>query len=216
MSDERWADARRLEAWAGEVRVNLVRAAALVAFYGYHLLNVYVLKDSAAGGAYHGRVTAVVLAWTASVFVQHACLSRRWVPPALKYVATFWDVILITALLMIGGERHGDPRNPLIFLYFVVLAAAPLRLSLPLVYASTLGVMAAAAFLLGYYVFWSVGRDAYYAPGPENTVRLSRTSEVLFLLSVAAAGVFAGQVVRQASRLVRGYPVIVAEPREKS
>ena len=35
MSDERWADARRLESWAGEARVNLIRAAALLVFYGH-------------------------------------------------------------------------------------------------------------------------------------------------------------------------------------
>src|SRR4051812_33964521 len=48
MNEDRWDDARRLEAWAGEVRVNLVRVAALVAFYGYHLLNVYALSDDPA------------------------------------------------------------------------------------------------------------------------------------------------------------------------
>jgi hypothetical protein len=38
MSDARWADARRLESWAGEARLNLIRAAALLVFYGYHLM----------------------------------------------------------------------------------------------------------------------------------------------------------------------------------
>ena len=44
-SDERWADARRLEAWAGEVRVNLIRLVAVLAFYGHHLVNIFVIRD---------------------------------------------------------------------------------------------------------------------------------------------------------------------------
>ncbi len=66
---------------------------------------------------------------------------RRWVPPALKYAATFWDIAMISALVM---ASPAGPRSPLLYLYFVVLASAPLRLSLPLVYAATFGIMAAA------------------------------------------------------------------------
>jgi hypothetical protein len=43
-----WADAQRLEGWAGETRVNLIRAAAVVAFYGHHLANVYLIHDDPA------------------------------------------------------------------------------------------------------------------------------------------------------------------------
>ncbi len=213
MSDERWADARRLESWAGEARVNLIRAAALLVFYGYHLLDVYVLGDerTAEMAAYHARVTAIVLAWTATIFLLHACLTRRWVPPALKYAATFWDIALISALLVVSPD---GPRSPLIYLYFAVLAAAPLRLSLPLVYATTLGIMAAALGVMGHYAFFRVGREAYYAP--DSPYRLARSSQILFWLAIGTAGLFAGQVVRQARRLVRGYPVHVEEPREKT
>jgi hypothetical protein len=213
MSDERWADARRLEAWAGEVRVNLLRAAALLLFYGHHLLQVYVYgpEDSTEAAVYHAKVTAIVLAWTGAIVVLYLCLARRWVPPALKYAATFWDISMISALLIASPE---GPRSPLLYLYFVALAAAPLRLSLPLVYATTFGIMAAATLVMGHYVFYRIGRDAYYAA--DNTNRIARGSEIIFLLSVGAAGLFAGQLVRQSRRLVRGYPVLVAEPEEIS
>jgi hypothetical protein len=210
MSEDRWAEARRLEAWAGETRVNLIRAVALVAFYGHHLLHVYVFQDDPnARGVFHLAVTAVVLAWTAAVGVLYACLARRRVPPALKFVATAWDLILVTALVIISPE---GPRSPLIFLYFVVVAAAPLRLSLPLVQFATLGSWAAAAVALGQYVSFRVGTEAYYAPG--STFRIDRTAEVLFLMSVGAVGLLGGQAVRQARRLVQGYPVRVEGPRE--
>jgi hypothetical protein len=212
MSTDRWADARRLEGWAGEVRVNLIRAIALVAFYGHHLLNVYVFADDPSlKGDYNAAVTAVVIAWAAAVFALYYCLSRRWVPPALKYVATVWDLALITALLIANPD---GPRSPLIFLYFVVIAAAPLRLSLRLVQVTTFSAMLAALLLLGQYVFVRIGRDAYYAEGAEKTVRIARSSQVVFFLALGACGLLAGQVVRQARRLVEGYPVTVEETQE--
>jgi hypothetical protein len=228
MSDPRWEDARRLEAWAGETRVNLIRAVALVAFYGYHLLNVYVFSPYGGvggdelkylQGAYNLKVTGVVLAWTMAVGALYICLSRRWVPPALKYVATSWDLAMISALLL--ADAKAGPHSPLVFLYFLVVAAAPLRLSLRLVYAATLGTMAAATLMMGCYVFGLIGMETYYTAGdPWMLPRTSppwmvpRTSEVIFLLSLGAAGLLAGQVVRQARRLVQGYPVTVESERE--
>src|SRR5207302_1993847 len=104
------------------------------------------------------------------------------------------------ALLIASPE---GPHSALIFLYFVILSASPLRLSLPLVQATTFGVWAAALVLMGHYVFFKVGRDVYYDPSPDNPYRVSRISEVLFVLSTGAVGLFAGQVVRQARRLVQ-------------
>jgi hypothetical protein len=199
-----------MEAWAGETRVNLIRAAALVGFYGYHLVNVYFVSgDQELRGAYNPKVTCIVLAWALAVGALYVCLARRWVPPGLKYVATFWDLAMVSALLL--ADRRAGPHSPLTFLYFLVVAAAPLRLSLRLVYAATLGAMASAMLMMGLYVFWLVGQADYYDPQKGYTV--PRPNEVIFLLSLGAAGLLAGQVVRQARRLVRGYPVTVADER---
>ena len=188
-------------------------AAALSVFYGHHLLDVYVYgRDrSTEAAVYHAEATAIVLAWTGAIVVLYLCLSRRWVPPGLKYAATFWDITMISALLIASPD---GPRSPLLYLYFVVLASVPLRLSLSLVYAATFGVMAAATLVMGHYVFYRVGRDAYYAA--DSSYRIARSSEIIFLLSVGAAGLFAGQLVRQARRLKRGYPVLVQESQEVS
>ena len=214
MSAERWEDARRLEGWAGEARVNLLRAASVIAFYGQHLLNLYAFHDdlgfAEAGprAAYHLAVTAVTLAWALAVGVLYVCLSRRWLPPALKYAATFWDLALVTALLCVSPD---GPRSALIFLYFAVLAASPLRLSLRLVQVTTFATWAAALLMLGYYVFVRVGADRYYAA--DSPYRVARGSEIIFLLATGVVGLFAGQVVRQARRLVEGHPVTVRGPR---
>jgi hypothetical protein len=214
MLPDRWDDARRVEAWAGETRVNLIRAIALVVFYAHHLLNVYVFKDPTLGteaqrSVFHGKVTAIVLAWAVGVFVLHLCLFRRYVPPVLPFVAVGWDLVLVS--LLVGAAPEG-PRSPLIFLYFVVVASSPLRMSLPVVWFTTFGTMVAAVLLMGYYVLFQIGGfAAYYS---NEKARIPHASEVIFLLAIGACGLLAGQVVRQARRLVRGYPVIVEGPRE--
>jgi hypothetical protein len=199
--DRPWADAQRIEGWAGEVRVNLIRLAALLVFYGHHLINVYLFRDAAITPDYNAAATALVTAWAVAVVALYFCLARRWVPPALKYVATAWDTVLITALLAIGG----NPKTVLAVLYFLVIFAAALRLALPLVYAATLGTMAAYLFFLGYVRFWLELPDSE---------RLSRPQQVILLLALGTAGILAGQVVRQARRLVQGYAVTVEQTRE--
>jgi len=196
-TDPAWNAAQRLESLAGEVRVNLIRLVALVAFYGHHLVNVFLIRDNPSlQGAYHVVVTCLVLAWALAVLVIHYCLMRRWVPPALKYVVTVWDILLITTLLMIGG----DGRSMLAVLYFLVIVAAPLRLSSPLVWTATLGTMAGYAFFLG-YVRWRLELPIEQ--------RLSRPQQIVFVLALGAAGLLAGQFVRQGQRLLNGPPVPV-------
>lgn len=195
----RWADLQRIESWAGEVRVNFIRIASLIGFYGYHLLNVYVFDpdNAALAGAYHVSVTALVVGWSLGVMLLHFCLSRRWVPPGLKYVSTLADVTMVTMLLAISG----GPKSPLIILYPLVVASSALRLSLRLVWTATLAAAAAWVLLLGY--------TKYYRPAAEH---LDRTPQIVFALGLGAAGLLAGQVVRQARRLARGYPVTI-EPK---
>src|SRR5437773_9660888 len=134
MHDTRWNDMTRIESWAGEVRVNLVRLVAIVLFYGRHLLEIFLSPPrSAEAIAYHTRVTWLVGLWAAMVLYMHWRLSGRRVPPHLKYVAVAWDEVMITLLCAIAG----GPRTPLVLLYFPLVAMAPLRLSLRLVYVTT-------------------------------------------------------------------------------
>lgn len=192
--------AQRGEAWAGEVRLNLVRLAALTAFYACHLVYVFLSReDPAVAGAYHVAVTALVMVWAIGAVVLYLYLSRRWAPPELQYAVTAWDTVLITTLLMLAG----GPPSPLVILYFLVIAAAPLRLSLRLVYAATLLAVAGYLFLLGHHVFYRIGYETYYAtPG----LGIRRTHEAIFLLGLLTSGVLAGQVVRQTRRLAQGVP----------
>lgn len=209
--DTAWADVQRLEGWAGEVRVNLLRLATLVAFYGQHVVNAYLVgTDSGLRGAFHARVTGLVVAWLVGIVALHVCLLRRWVPPWLKFAAVGWDVALVTTLLALPGV---GPKSPLLVLYFLVIASTTLRLSLPLVYTATFASMAGYMVALGAFVFLHVGADKYYAEGFAD--RVPRHHEVMFLFGLGGAGLIAGQAVRQARRLVLGHPVVVVEPTEK-
>jgi hypothetical protein len=199
MNDERaWADARRVESWAGEFRINLIRLIAIAGFYGYHLLDTYLLRpdDEEIVGRYHTQITILALAWAVGALAMHLYLVNRWVPAALKYIATAWDLVMVTALLMIGQ----DPHNLLTALYVVVIAAAALRLDLTLIYGSTMAGMLAFLFFHGYIRYW-----LEFAASR----RLSHAQQTLFLLALVVTGLIAGQVVRQARRLAQGHAVTV-------
>ncbi len=201
-NDASWSDAQRLESWAGELRLNLIRLLAIAGFYAYHLLDAYVLRDDAAvRGDYHTLVSTVTFAWAVGALTLQLYLLNRWVPAALKYVATTWDLVMITAVLMIGR----DPYSLFTVLYVLVVAAAALRLSLVLIYTATFGAMAAFLFFHGYIRFWLEMRVEQ---------RLPHSQQVIFLLALAVTGLVAGQVLRQARRLAGGHAAQVVPFKE--
>jgi hypothetical protein len=200
-----WEAARRIESWAGEIRVNRLRLAAIIIFYVRHLIDVYVNPlNRQFTGRYHLLVTVIVLAWTAQVLWLHWALSQRRMGEKLKYIAVIWDLVMVTML----GIVAKTPQTPLMLLYFIVIASAPLRLSLRLVWVATLGAMAGYAIVLAYYAWWVIGFDKYYAT-PE--LRIPRSVEAIWILAIGVAGLLAGQVVRQMRRLSGGYPVAMGQ-----
>jgi hypothetical protein len=203
-SSQRWRDAQRLEAFAGEVRVNRIRLIAILIFYTRHLIDVYVAKTAAAGGRYHTTETLIVQARAAIAVRLHWRLSARRVGEATKFIAVAWDLAMVTAICAAAGGA----KTPLVLLYFVIIATAPLRLSLRLVYFATIGAGVCYLLLLAYYAWYLVGWDRYYST-PE--LQIPRSEQAIFVLSLVACGVLAGQVVRQARRLVIGYPVAIAQ-----
>jgi hypothetical protein len=206
MSQARWEDARRLESWAGEMRVNLLRTLAVLVFFIYHLVNFYLLRDAGITERYHYQVTGIFFLWGVLCFAVYHTLVQRYVPAWLKYAVVGLDLTLVTALCALNPE---GPRSALMALYFVVIATSPLRLCLRLVLVATLGAVAGAGVVLGHYIWVRVGSEAYYTAG--NPARVAASSEVVFVLALLTAGLFAGQLVRAVRRLLQGYPVEVHE-----
>ena len=203
-----WPTRRRIEALAGEARVNVIRLAAVFAFYLRHVIALAQAPAGAEAGRYHLGATCVTGTWFAAVLAIHLCLWRRYLPPWLKYVACAFDLLMVTLL----GMLRADPRTPLVLLYFPVIVSAALRLSLGLIYFATTGAALGYLAVLGYYAWHVVGFDRYYAT---PSVRIPRGDEAIFLLALIVTGLFAGQVVRQARRLMIPYPATIA-PKEQA
>jgi hypothetical protein len=201
-----WPVARRIEEWAGEIRVNRIRLIAIAVFYARHLVDVYLRHDAARTGRYHIAVTNIVVVWAIAGILLHQLLIRRRVPPWLKFFSTGFDLLMITSIGLLAGGPH---KTPLVLLYFVIIACAPLRLSLSLVWFATLGSSVCYLLLCAYYAWGLVGWTKYYST-PE--LQIPRANEAIMVLSLGAAGLLAGQVVRQMRRLVEGYPVTIAAP----
>ena len=63
------------------------------------------------------------------------CLRGRIFPAALKYISIACDVVLVTATASLGS----GPNSPLVLVYFLIIALATLRFSLPLIWCTTIG-----------------------------------------------------------------------------
>jgi hypothetical protein len=198
-----WLIRSRIESLAGEARVNLVRLAAVFAFYLRHLIALSTSEASREAGRYHTGATVIAAAWFAVVVAIHVCLSRRYLPAWLKFAACAFDLAMITAL----GMLRQDPRSPIILLFFPVIISAAVRLSLPLVYFTTVGAILGYLAVLANYAWRVIGYDRYYS---DASVRIPRGDEALFVLALLVTGVFAGQIVRQARRLTRPLPAVIA------
>src|SRR5438045_728639 len=79
-------------------------------------------------------------------------------------------------------------------------------------WAGELGAMAGDAIVLAYYAWWLIGWEKYYST-PE--LRIPRSVEFIWLLAMGAAGLMAGQVVRQMRRVGIGYPVAMGQEEKK-
>ncbi len=183
-----WIAAQRVEEWAGEIRVNLIRIVAIVAFYGHHLLNYYLLREDLTP-AYHFSVTGISVAWSAAALALQLALTRRWNPPWLTTGAVAFDALMATSLLVLSD----GPRSPLVAILFLLVATAPLRLRLRVVWTATLLAILSYAIVCG------------HARWMRPEWRVPRRQQVIVAIALACGGFLAGQAVRQARRFARDY-----------
>jgi len=192
MDEERneipWTAALRVETWVGELRVNVIRLAAIAAFYGHHLFNRYILKHEIPPG-YTAAVTGIALAWAFGALAIHIALTNERMPTGLRFVAVGFDMILATALLLLSD----GPQSPLVVLLFLVLATSPLRVDLRVVWTATFLALLSYAFVCG-HAKWK--RPEWQVP---------RRQQVIMGLALSAAGFLAGQSARQSRRLAQDY-----------
>jgi hypothetical protein len=195
--DRPWYIVGRWQEYQGEERANLLRLAAVAAFYAIELINYYgvdlglIHLPKVSDAAFHRTVTAIAAAWALLGVGALLWLRVHLMPEALKYVATGLDAVLLTLLLMVAD----GPRSPLVVGFFLIPAMAGLRFRLRLVWFATIAAMLAYAWLLG-WAWWIRGvRD----------VRVPRYHELIVLTALAMSGIIQGQVIRRVKALAAEY-----------
>lgn len=183
-----WQGARRVEAWAGEIRINLIRLVAIVLLYGNHLVTFYVTKADT-DAKFHLAATALVVAWTVGSLGLHALLLRRWRPSALGPIVAASDAVMITTMLLLGG----GPKSALLPVYFLLIASSALRAAVPAVWTATGAALAGWLVLLG------------HAKWVQPDWAIPRHQQIIFGIALLCAGLLAGQAVRQSARLALDY-----------
>ena len=196
--DRWWYIVGRWQEYQGEGRSNLLRIVGIAAFYSVELANYRGLRlgvfemprIETVDRPFHLAVTALAVAWTMTALAVQICLRRQVFPASLKFLSTGADIVLLTCVLCVSN----GPRSPLVVAYFLIVALAALRFSLPLVRLATTGSMLGYLAVLG-HAKWFAVRD----------LRVPRYHEVMFLLALALTGITIGQVLRAVRSMAVDY-----------
>jgi hypothetical protein len=195
--DRPWYIVGRWQEYQGEARANLLRLAAIIAFYAIELINYYgvdlgfIQLPKVSERAFHQTVTAVAAGWLMLGVGVHLCLLLRILPEALKYISTGLDVVFLTLLLMVAD----GPKSPLVVGYFLIPALSTLRFQLRLVWFATIAAMLGYVWLLG----WAIWIERV------RSLRVPRYHELVFLTALALTGIIQGQVIRRVKALAAEY-----------
>lgn len=191
-TNQSWYVVSRWQEYEGEGRVNLLRVLAVAGFYAVQLVHFLGFSDhSPAEQQFHRYATLLAAAWLFVCFGILIALQRRFFPFYLKYVTTLADLLLVSALASLGN----GPASPLTNVYFIVLAAAALRLSLPLVWFATPVTMVCYLSLVAL-------KDGKWFDEVHSTPVVN---QLAMLLSLLLTGIVLGQVVRRARWLAEDY-----------
>lgn len=206
-SAPRWETFRLQRQFDAELRTNVVRIAAVGLLYTLHLLHHFSaggrfawldflgLDDGAAlPEKTHLALTFIALAWAAAAMIVHLALASRIFPRGLMYASTLADVVFLTAVLVFTSGA----ASPLTAVYLVIIAMAGLRLQLSLVWCATVATMVGYLTILGCRTLGIAGDLAARTPP------VPRYYQLMFLATLAIAGITAGQSIRHVRRLVDG------------
>jgi hypothetical protein len=183
-SERPWFILSRWQQYEGEGRTNLLRVLAIAGYYTVHLTTYLSLAERAPEDQqYHRLVTLIAAAWLFLSLGVLVALQRQYFPAALKYVTSGVDLLLLTAVAWLGN----GPQSPVVLGYFVIVAAAGLRFSLPLVWTTTLAAMG------GYLALVAAKDRTWFDPIHDTPVAQQLTMH----LSLALTGIVLGQVLRR-------------------
>lgn len=184
MPDDRsWYIVERWQEYAGEGRANLLRVLALLIFYAVQWYQFAVVDvGSDASRVFHRQATLIVVAWLFVCLAVLLCLQRQIFPPMVKYLSTLADVLLLTLLAHLAG----GPSSPIIQIYYLIIAMAALRFSVPLVWFSALACVG------GYWGVVGLSDDVWFDENHATPV----IPQIVTIACLGLAGIITGQVVR--------------------
>lgn len=141
-----WHITRRWRSYEGEIRSAVLRSLLLIAFYSIQLFQYLTDGDRSVDEfLFHRQITFLSAVWFfVSLFVL-VSLRQKYFPSFLKFLITGLDLVCLTIAASLGSGSN----SPLVTVYFVLIAMAGLRFSLPLIWFVTVGSVAAYLFLLG-------------------------------------------------------------------
>lgn len=191
-TDREWYIVGRWQEFEGESRANLIRIVAVGAFYLVQLYSFHFLYGAdSAQLPFHQKATGIAVAWTMVALGVMLCLRRRLFPAALKYCSTACDLLLLTTVAAIASRAF----SPLVLGYFLIIALSALRVSVRLVWFSTLGSM------VGYYALVGMTDPTWF-----NTDHVVKVHvQLITLLSLGLTGIAIGQVVRRVKAMAADY-----------
>jgi len=195
-----WFITGRWQEYEGESRANVLRILAVGSFYIVELIRFRGLEHARADQLpFHRQATAIAVAWTMIGLAVLLLLRLRIFPAGLKYVSTACDVGLLTALAALAT----GPFSPLVGAYFVIVALAALRFSIPLIWFTTIAVM------LGYWSLVGLADQTWF--DADHVVPV--TTQIVTLLSLALTGIVLGQAVRRVKVMAAEYAQRLAAAR---
>lgn len=183
-SKKYWHIVSRWQEYKGETRVCLLRIVSIAAFYAVQLIQYYSLEEpTPTEQTFQSTATLIAASWTLVSLAVLFALQQRFFPAALKYISTVADVILLTTLALYAA----GPHSSLTRIYFLIIALATLRFSLPLIRVTTVACM------LGYLCL-----TAQFDPGQwfDKDHAVEPIEQIVVLLSLAISGIVLGQIVR--------------------
>lgn len=194
-----WYVATRWQQLDGEYRANYLRIVSVVCFYVIHAADYYQpfgLPGEALQPErwFHVAVTMIASVWLLFALGVEIALRQRYFPAGLPYLTTGLDLVLLTAMMGLGGGQ----KSPLVLGYFLILVYAAMRFHLPLLRAATAGAVFAYLYLL------VMGRWPELFGGRLIGV-VPRYAQLMTLLAIVLTGVSLGQLIRRFRSIAEYY-----------
>ncbi len=200
LSDQQaWFIAMRWQQLDGEYRTNYLRIVTVCSFFAIHAVEYYAPlvrlgTTVSIDRSFHLAATVIASVWLLMALAVELSLRQRFFPVSMPYVTTAVDLILLTAVIVLGGGQ----QSPLVLGYPLILVFAAMRFDLVLIRFAT------AAAVFAYLYLLAIGRWPGGLGGRQIAV-VPRYAQLMTLLAIAVTGIALGQLIRRMRTIAAYY-----------